>query len=144
MREFEQELELDPSNANAAYELGEMHRKSGQRDKAETFFETALKYYPDFEEAQVGLSRVLIALGKPDLALPHLRKAVSLNPENAVCHFHLAQVYRALGNVAEQQKALAEFQRLRSQRVLEERSLIKRALSPQEVTKQELDSKDAP
>jgi len=144
LKEFEQELQLDPTNANAAYELGEIHRKSGQRDKAETFFETALKYYPDFEEAQVGLSRVLIALGKPDLALPHLRKAVSLNPEDAVCYFHLAQVYRALGNVTEQQKALAEFQRLRSQREREERSLIKRALSPREVTKQELDSEAAP
>jgi tetratricopeptide (TPR) repeat protein len=144
LKEFEQELQLDPTNANAAYELGEIHRKSGQRDKAETFFETALKYYPDFEEAQVGLSRVLIALGKPDLALPHLRKAVSLNPEDAVCYFHLSQVYRALGNVTEQQKALAEFQRLRSQREREERSLIKRALSPREVTKQELDSEAAP
>ncbi len=144
LKEFEQELELDPTNANAAYELGEIHRKSGQRDKAETFFETALKYYPDFEEAQVGLSRVLIALGKPDLALPHLRKAVSLNPGDAVCYFHLSQVYRALGNVAEQQKTLAEFQRLRSQREREERSLIKGALSPREVTKQELDSEDAP
>jgi tetratricopeptide (TPR) repeat protein len=144
MREFEQELQLDPTNANAAYELGEIHRKAGQRDKAEEFFETALKYYPDFEEAQVGLSRVLIALGKPDLALPHLRKAVSLNPEDSVCYYHLFQVHKALGNVTEQQKALAEFQRLRSQREREERSLIKGALSPREVTKQELDSEAAP
>jgi len=46
--------------------------------------------------------------------------------------------------VAEQQKALAEFQRRRSQREREERSLIKGALSPREVTKQELDSEAAP
>jgi tetratricopeptide (TPR) repeat protein len=144
LKEFEQELELDPTNANAAYELAEMHRKSGQRDKAEDFFEIALKYYPDFEEAQVGLSRVLIALGKPDLALPHLRKAVSLDPEDEVCYFHLSQVYKALGNVAEQQKALAEFQRRRSQREREERSLLKGALAPREVTKQELDSEAPP
>jgi tetratricopeptide (TPR) repeat protein len=143
-KEFEQELELDPTNANAAYELGEIQRKSGQRDKAEEFFEIALKYYPDFEEAQVGLARVLIARGKPDLALPHLRKAISLNPEDAVCYFHLSQVHKALGNVAEQRKALAEFQHLRSQKEREEKSLIKGVLSPQEVTKQELDPNAAP
>jgi tetratricopeptide (TPR) repeat protein len=144
LKEFEQELELDPTNANAAYELGEMYRKSGQRDKAEEFFEIALKYYPDFEEAQLGLSRVLIALGKPDLALPHVQKAGSLDPEDVVCHFHLSQAYKALGNVAEQQKALAEFQRRRSRREREERSLIKGALSPREVAKEELDSEAAP
>jgi tetratricopeptide (TPR) repeat protein len=71
LKEFEQELQLDPTNANAAYELAEIHRRAGQLDKAREFFETALKYYPDFEEAQVGLSRALITLGKPDLALPH-------------------------------------------------------------------------
>lgn len=139
LREFEQELQLDPTNANAAYELGEIHRKSGERAKAREFFEIALKYYPDFEEARVGLGRVLIALGKPDLALPHLQKAVSLNPEDTVCYFHLSQVYKALGNVQEQQKALAELQRLRSQKEREERSLIKGALSPRDVTKQDLD-----
>jgi len=144
LREFDQELKVDHSNANAAYELGEIYRKSGQRDKAEEFFEIALKYYPDFEEAQVGLARVLIALGKPDLALPHLRKAISLNPEDAVCYYHLFQVHKALGNVAEQQKALAEFQRLRSEKERRERLVIKEVLSPREVTKQELDSKDAP
>jgi tetratricopeptide (TPR) repeat protein len=143
-KEFEAELQLDPTNANAAYELGEIHRKLGQLDKARALFETAVKYYPDFEEAQVGLGRVLIALRKPDLALPHLQKAISLNPEDDVCYFQLFQVYRTLGNVAQQQKALAEFQRLRSQRERLERTMLKEAVSPREVTKQELDSKDAP
>ncbi len=32
--EFEQELRIDPTNANAAYELGELQRKSGKLDEA--------------------------------------------------------------------------------------------------------------
>jgi len=140
-KEFEQELQLDPTNANAAYELGEIHRKSGQLDKAREFFEIALKHYPDFEEAQVGLGRALLALGKPDLALPHLRKAVSLNPENEVSYYQLSQVHRALGNLAEQQEALTKFQRLRSQKSRREESVT---LLPREVTKQELDSNTPP
>ena len=141
LKEFEQELQLDPTNGNAAYEAAEIHRKSGQLDNAQKFFETALKHDSDFEEAQIGLARVLITLGKPDLALPHLQAAIRLNPQNDVSQYQLSQVYRALGKAAEQQKALAEFQRLRSEKSLREE---KEAHSTREVTKQELDSEAAP
>ena len=67
LKEFQQELELDPTHANAAYEIGEIHRKAGRLDNAREYFETALKHYPEFEEALVGLGRTLIALGKPEL-----------------------------------------------------------------------------
>ncbi len=69
----------DPGNANAIYELGEIHRQMNELDQAQRFFETALKYYPDFEEAQLGLATTLMAQQKPDLALPHLQRAVALN-----------------------------------------------------------------
>jgi predicted Zn-dependent protease len=143
-KEFEQELTLDPTNANAAYELGEIYRKSGERDKAKQLFETALRNYPDFEEAQVGLGRALLALGKPDEALPHLRKALSLNPGDEVCLYQLFQAHKALGEIAEEQKALAEFHRLQSQRERREKSIIKGAFSPPDVTKQRLDPNTLP
>ena len=41
-------------------------------------------------------------------------KAISLNPRDEVAFYQLAQAHRALGQEAEQQKALAEFERLRS------------------------------
>jgi tetratricopeptide (TPR) repeat protein len=47
--------------------------------------------------------------GKPDLALPHLQKAISLNSENEVAQYQLSKVYKALGRPVEQQKALNEF-----------------------------------
>jgi tetratricopeptide (TPR) repeat protein len=75
----------------------------------------ALKYYPNFEEAHLGLASVLLIEHDPELALPHLHKAIALNPENQVSWYRLLQVERALGNVQEQQKALREFQRLQSQ-----------------------------
>lgn len=143
LREFEQELEVDPTNANAAYEVGEICRKSGQLGKAQQFFETAVKQYPDFEEAQVGLGRVLIALAKPDGALPHLRKAVALNPEDDVPYYHLAQAHKALGNVAEQQKALTEFRRIRAQKASQTERLTD-IFSPSDVTKQKLDPDAVP
>ena len=113
LKEFEQELQLDPTNANAAYEAGEIHRKSARFDRAAELFSQAVKYYPDFEEALVALGRTLVSLGKAEQALAPLRKAIALNAANEVAWFQLSQAQRALGNAAEQQKALAEFQRLR-------------------------------
>ena len=74
-----------------------------------------LQYYPDFEEAHVGLATTMMAQRKPDLALPHLQRAVALNADDEVAWYRLAQADRALGNKDEQTKALAQFQRLRSQ-----------------------------
>jgi len=58
--------------------------------------------------------------------------------------YQLFEAYKALGNIAERQKTFAEFQRLQSQRERREKSKITEAFAPAEVTKQELDSKDAP
>ncbi len=112
-KEFERELQIDPTNANAAYELGELQRKAGRLDQAITFFRRAVDAYPEFEEALVGLGRTLVAAGDAAAALPHLQKAVSLNPRDEVAFYQMAQAHRALGHEAEQQQALAAFERLR-------------------------------
>ena len=91
-----------------------MHRKAGELEPARKFFAQAVTHYPAFEQALVGLGRTLIALGRPAEALPHLQAALKGNPENEVAHYQVAQAYRALGNTAEQEKALAEFNRVRA------------------------------
>jgi tetratricopeptide (TPR) repeat protein len=111
---FEEELAVDPTNANAAYELAEMHRQAGEPEPARKLFEQAVTHYPGFEHALVGLGRTLTALGRPAEALPHLKAALKANPENDVAYYQVAQAYMALGNTAEQEKALAEFNRVRS------------------------------
>jgi tetratricopeptide (TPR) repeat protein len=136
LKEFEQELLLDPTNANAAYEAGEIQRKSARFDKALDLFSQAIKHYPDFEEALLALGRTLLSLGKAEESLAPLRRSVALNAANEVSWFQLAQAQRALGNAAEQQKALAEFERLRESKARRAESLSKR-----EITKQTLDAK---
>jgi tetratricopeptide (TPR) repeat protein len=110
---FEEELALDPTNANTAYELAEMHRKAGELEPARKLFQQALAHYPEFEHAQVGLGRTLIALGAPADAIPHLKTAIERNPESEVAYYQMAQAFKALGNSVEQEKALAQFTRLR-------------------------------
>jgi len=138
IKEFELELTLDPLNANSAYELAEIHRKAGEFEDAQKDFELALKNYPEFEEAHLGLAAVLTSLQKPDLALLHLQKAISLNRDNEVSWYRLSKVERLLGNSTEQQKAMAEFQRLHSKKTNEPES-GRKLLSPDEVTKQSVD-----
>jgi predicted Zn-dependent protease len=142
LTEFEQELQLDPGNASAAYEIGEIHRNAGEFDEAQNFFEVALKNYADFEEAHLGLAAVLITLQKSELALPHIQRAIALNPENEVSWYRLSQVYGLLGDTGEQKKAFAEFQRLRSQKSSEQES-EKQIFSPSDVTKQQAGPKAA-
>ena len=111
--EFELELKADPTNANAAYELGEIHRTAGDLERAQALFDQAVEAYPGFEQAQLALGGVFTSLGKPELALAHLRTAISINDENEVSYYRLGQAHRALGQTAEMRQALNNFQRLR-------------------------------
>jgi tetratricopeptide (TPR) repeat protein len=138
LKEFEAELEIDPRNANAAYEIAELHRVGGELELARSFFERAVEHDADFEDALVGLGRTLIALGKPDRALPILQRALSANASNEVTYYQLAQAHRALGNVREQEKALAEFERLRREASTGAAAAV---LSRRDVTRQKLDPK---
>jgi len=140
--EFDEELKLDPLNASAAYEIGEIHRRAAEFEDAQEHFELALKIYPDLEEAHLGLAAVLTYLRKPQLALPHLQKAASLNSENEVTWYRLSQVERALGNPEEAQRALAKFHELHQRKTVQEQA-SKPLFSAEEVTKQTLDPNEA-
>ena len=133
-KEFAAELKLDATNARAAYELAEAHRNLGEMGEAEKFFRQALKYYPDFDQANLGLAAVLLKDGKVELARELVQRAITANPSNEVAWYRLGQVERALGHVAGQQKAIAEFQRLRQKS--SELEYTKALFSPDEVTKQ--------
>jgi tetratricopeptide (TPR) repeat protein len=136
-KEFAAELEIDPTNANAAYELGEAHQNLGEMDEAEKFFRLALKYYPGFEQANLGLAAVLLKGGKPAPAREYARKAVAENPLNQVAWYRLRQIEKALGNPAGEERALAEFQRLREKSNAADDA--KRLFSLDEVTPQKPD-----
>jgi predicted Zn-dependent protease len=77
-------------------------------------FQQAVAAYPGFADARIGLARTLIALARPAEALDHLRAAIKSNPSSDVAYYQLGQAYKALGDVAEQEKAIAEFNRLRA------------------------------
>jgi predicted Zn-dependent protease len=142
LKEFLAELEIDPANANAAYEAGEIYRNSSDYANAEKYFQLAISYYPGFDDAQIGLATVYLAEDKAQLAVPALRKAIAVDPSNEVSWYRLSQAERALGETAEQSKAMAEFKRLhQAQRNQLPAGQVARS---SEVTKQTIDSSAAP
>jgi tetratricopeptide (TPR) repeat protein len=142
-KQFQQELQIDPENGNAAYEIARTRQADGRPAEAQGFFEQALKFHPDFEEAHLGLASVLISQGKRQEALLHLQKAIELNSNNEVSWYRLSQVERSLGHSEEAQKAMTQFKTLHDQRMTEEGAGRRFFSGEDEVSRQELDA-DAP
>ena len=140
VEEVEQQLRGEPRNPDELHDLLRLRGdlRVGEFDEAQKFFELAVQYHPDFEEAQLGLAAVLMSLQKPNLALPHLQKAITLNAGNEVSWYRLSQAQGMLGHADEQKKTFAEFQRLRSQKSSRQEA-GKQILSPDEVTPQQVD-----
>ena len=92
---------------------------------------------PSSRKAWSGWAGCSSPRARPSWRCLHSRKAVALNPEDDVAYFQLYQAHRALGHAAEQQKAQAEFQRLRSRQARAERLTCSRQ---HVVTQQELDA----
>jgi len=112
LREFQQELAIAPQSADAEYEIGEIERHRGNLEAALAHFSKAAAYHRDFAEAQIGLARTLLSLGRAREAVPYLEEAVRLAPRNEVPHFLLASAARATGDRERAQKEMALYQKL--------------------------------
>lgn len=113
LTELNEELKIDPSSAQAEYEIGEAYRKHEQLEPAVAAFRKALDLDPDAVPARLGLAKTLRQLGHKPEALAAIEPALKAAPDDPDVHFLLAQIYRDLGQSAEAQKEMATFQRLR-------------------------------
>jgi Tfp pilus assembly protein PilF len=110
--EFEQELQIDPTNAGAEYVLGELARQNQQWDEAVTRFSRAAKLDAHFGEAFLGLGMSLLAEKKYADALDPLETAVRLEPGNPDAHYNLAMAYTRTGHKEDGEKEFAIHKRL--------------------------------
>lgn len=111
--ELQDELKIDPSSAEAEYEIGEAYRKHEQLEPCVVAFRKALDLDPNAVPARLGLAKALRQLGRKSDALAALEPARKTAPDDPDVHFLLAQIYRDLGQPAEAQKEMAAFERLR-------------------------------
>jgi tetratricopeptide (TPR) repeat protein len=108
-KEFEEELKIDPRNAAAEYELGEMARQARQWDIAIKDFQQAVSLDPDFVNALIGLGKSLVSAGRTKDAVAPLERAVHLQPDNPNAHYQLSFAYRRLGRDQEAGRELAAY-----------------------------------
>jgi tetratricopeptide (TPR) repeat protein len=95
--EFEQELQIDPSNAGAEYVLGALARQNQEWGEAIAHFSRATKLDAGFADAFLGLGAALISIKQFAEAVAPLETAVKLHPENPDAHYNLATAYSRVG-----------------------------------------------
>ena len=91
------ELQLDPANPDAHYNLGLVLQNLDQPDEAAAAYRQALRLRPDYVDALVNLGSILRDQGRPQEALPRFEQAVERQPQNAEAHWELCTTLLALG-----------------------------------------------
>jgi len=113
-QEFLKEIQLDPNNAGAVYILGELDRRDQKWDEAISHYTQAVKLDPNLAEAYLGWGYCLVSLKKYEDAIPPLRTAERLIPQNPEVHHSLATALERSGHKDEAQKEFAIHEALRS------------------------------
>lgn len=92
---------IDPTDAVAAFNLGNCLRALGNLSEAATAYITAIKRDPDFVEAWFNHGGVLRDLGRIAAARQHLSRAVTLDPAYADAIYNLAALEYDAHDLAE-------------------------------------------
>lgn len=106
-KELLEEIEIDPSNEDAEYVLGELARQESQWPEAIEHFSRASKLDAGFGDAFLGLGVSLISAKRFSEAIPSLETAVKLEPKNPAAHYNLAQAYNRAGRKQDADKEFA-------------------------------------
>jgi tetratricopeptide (TPR) repeat protein len=111
-KEFEAELSLNPSDAVAEYQLGQILTARQQKPEAAAHFERAAELRPDFPEALIAVAKLRSDAKRYSDAIALLERAVKLQPRNETAHYNLMMAYRNAGRAADAHREKAELDKL--------------------------------
>ena len=111
--EFESSLRLNPGDARYECQLAEVELLRSNPAGASKHFTQALRLDSEAACAKAGLAGQLVEEGKQQQALEYLQAAVRSEPYDAEFHYHLAVLYRQMGNRDEATKEMETFRQLR-------------------------------
>jgi tetratricopeptide (TPR) repeat protein len=111
-REFENELSVDSSHAQALAYLGDIEMKRNNPEAALSLLGKATKLQDDIRIAYLDMGTILAQQKRYDEAVAALQRAVKLEPAQPDAHYRLAHVYQAMGNAEESQKEFAKVHEL--------------------------------
>jgi tetratricopeptide (TPR) repeat protein len=96
-KNFEEELEIDPTNAAAEYVLGQLAADANDSATAIRHFTRATKLDATFSEAFLGLGTALNSAKRFAEAIPALETYEKLAPDSPTGHYQLAFAYAGAG-----------------------------------------------
>ena len=111
--EFRAAIEMEGNTAGIECQLGRIAFLRSDMDQAYAHFSRAFALNPREIEAQMGLGKLLAAMGKPQEAMKYLRMAVQSDPLNGEAHYRLASILRRLQLTNEAEKELRLFQEIK-------------------------------
>lgn len=97
---FDRALRLEPALPDAAYNLGNLRRESGDPAGAAACYRQALAHRPDYPEAWNNLGMALMALGRNREAADAFAQAARHRPDDADPRINRATALAALGETA--------------------------------------------
>jgi adenylate cyclase len=99
-------VERDPNRSMAHYAMAMLRRSQGRLIESKIEFETAITLDRNNARAYFNLGQTLIFLGQPQPAIPHIEKAIRLNPFDpnvapfywclGMCHLLLGEADQAI------------------------------------------------
>jgi tetratricopeptide (TPR) repeat protein len=111
-REFEAELALNPADAAAEYEIGQVLLVSQDLGEAVKHFERAVAITPNFPEAMQALAKTRMDAKQYPEAILLLENVVRLQPANESAHYSLMLAYRNAGRAADAAREQGELDKL--------------------------------
>ena len=111
-QQLEKCLTINPTNFEAAYQLGLSYKTQGESTKAIEYLELAVQLSPVYSSALRDLGAVYLQSGGEAKARPVLEKSVLINPNDADTHFQLSRLYNLIGEPDLAKKHLKIFQNL--------------------------------
>jgi tetratricopeptide (TPR) repeat protein len=106
-KELQREVEIDPSNPEAEYILGELARQSDDMSEAVDRFTKAIQIDQNFADAYLALGTSLLKEKKYVDAIAPLEMAVKLQPANPLGHYNLATAYARTGRKEDAEREFA-------------------------------------
>lgn len=98
-RLYKKSLALQPSFADAHYNLGVWYAEAGKLQRAIVSYNLAIKFNPSLTEAYNNLGVVHKELGNMQKAIDCYKKALQCNKQHHQTHNNIAVVYTLLGNI---------------------------------------------
>ena len=111
-QQFAAELALNPSDAAAEYQVGQILTLQQKKSEAAPHFERAIELRADFPEALIAAGKLRSESKRYREAAQLFERAVKLQPRSEAAHYNLMIAYRNDGRTTEAQREKDEIEKL--------------------------------